>query len=288
MRQFFALFLCAGALAIAAETLTETPEATANKRLELAKQQVDRVKSLVDSGALPRVRLDQAELDVADAEDDVILAKTLYGDMPVGEVNEKLTDDMVAAAQRRVERQQQRVDQARKLVADGVAAESYVTPFEDELAMRRTNLQLAHSRAHVMGELASLAKFEKTQQEIQTVTHLEFHDKFTKGMEHFEGGSNFEESRDLKPLELAFTKKFDRKLPISADGETDLHRSLGFDHAGRVDVALSPNDPQGVWLRHYLRVRGIPYYAFTRAIPGKATSAHIHIGPGSTRLHNAD
>ena len=288
MRQVFALFLCAGALAIAAETSSETPEATANKRLELAKDQLDRIKSLVDSGALPRIRLDQAELDVADAEDDVILAKTLYGDMPVGEVNDKLMENMVAAAQRRVERQQQRVDQARKLVADGVAAESYVAPFDEELAMRRTNLQLAHSRAHVMGELAALAKFEKTQQEIQAVTRLEYHDKFSKGMEHFEGGANFEEARDLKPLELAFSKKFDRKLPISADGETDLHRSLGFDHAGRVDVALSPNDPQGVWLRHYLRVRGIPYYAFTRAIRGKATSAHIHIGPGSTRLHNAD
>jgi len=288
MRQFFALFLCVGALAIAADTPSETPETTANKRLELAKEQVNRISSLVRSGALPRVRLDQAELDVADAQDDLILSKTLYGEMPVADVNDKVIDDMVAAAQRRVERQQQRVDQARKLVADGVAAESYVTPFEDELAMRRTNLQLAHARAHVMGELAALAKFEKAAREIQSVTRIDYQDKFSKGMEHFEGSANFEESRDLKPLELAFAKKFDRALPISADGETNLHRSLGFDHAGRVDVAINPSDSEGVWLRHYLRVRGIPYYAFTRAIRGKATSAHIHIGPGSTRLHNAD
>jgi len=288
MRQLFVLLLCVGALAMAADSPSDSPEVTANKRLALAQQDRERISSLVETGALPRVRLDQAELDVADAQDDVILARTLYGEIPAGEVNDKLIDDMVAAAQRRVERQQQRVDQARKLVADGVAAESYVTPFEDELTMRRTNLQLAHSRAHVMGELATLARFEKSQQEIQAITKLDFHDSFTKGMEHFEGPANFEEARDLKPLELAFEKKFDRALPISADGETDLHRAMGFDHSGRVDVALAPNDPEGVWLRHYLRVRGIPYYAFTRAIRGKATSAHIHIGPGSTRLHNSD
>jgi hypothetical protein len=288
MRQLLVLLLCVGALAIAAESSSESPEATANKRLELAKEQVDRIANLVESGALPRVRLEQAQLDVADAQDDVILSKALYAEIPVGELTDKFIDEMVAAAQRRVERQQQRVDQANKLVADGVAPQSYITPFEDELAMRRVNLQLAHTRAHVMGELASLAKFEKTAQEIQIVTRIDYHDTFAKGMEHFEGGANFEESRDLKPLELAFTKKFDRALPISADGETNLHRALGFDHAGRVDVAINPSDSEGVWLRHYLRVRGIPYYAFTRAIRGKATSAHIHIGPGSTRLHNAD
>jgi hypothetical protein len=63
---------------------------------------------------------------------------------------------------------------------------------------------------------------------------------------------------------------------------------MGFDHSGRVDVAINPSDPEGIWLRNYLKSRGMPYYAFTRAMAGKATSAHIHIGPGSTRLHSAD
>jgi len=83
---------------------------------------------------------------------------------------------------------------------------------------------------------------------------------------------------------LAFSSKFDRPLPISAEGETEVHRALGFDHRGRVDVAVVPSAPEGVWLRQYLQLRKIPYYAFSRAIPGKATAAHIHIGPGSTRL----
>ena len=67
-------------------------------------------------------------------------------------------------------------------------------------------------------------------------------------------------------------------------GETAVHRSLGFDHRGRVDVAISPDQPEGVWLRHYLTDNHIPYFAFRQAVPGKATGAHIHMGPMSTRL----
>ena len=110
---------------------------------------------------------------------------------------------------------------------------------------------------------------------------------FIKGMAHYQGDGAFDESKDLKPIEQAFEQKFDRPLPISADGETNLHRSLGLDHRGRVDVAVNPKAPEGVWLLHYLESLKIPYYAFTHAMRGKATAAHIHIGPGSTRL-NAD
>jgi len=154
--------------------------------------------------------------------------------------------------------------------------------------MRRMNLNLAHSRSRLMGELAAMSKYEASMREIQEVTRVEYHDVFTKGMEHYEGGGTFQTSHDLKPLETAFEKKFYHALPISAIGETDLHRAMGLDHAGRIDVALNPGAPEGVWLRRYLKSRGIPYYAFTRAMRGKATAAHIHIGPGSTRLHNAD
>ncbi len=289
MRQLSLLLLLSfGALSAFGQTPSDTPEAAANKRVDIAKQELDKVSNLVQDGALPRIRQEQAELDVADAQDDAILSRTLYGEMPLKDVNDKLLEDMVSAAQRRVERQQVRVDLAKKLVADGVTAQSSVTPLEQELSMRRMNLNLAHSRARLMGELAAMAKYEAAAREIQEATRIEYRDFFTKGMEHYEGGGTFLASHDLKPLEAAYEKKFDRALPISANGETDLHRSMGFDHAGRVDVAVNPGAPEGVWLRRYLKSRGIPYYAFTRAMRGKATAAHIHIGPGSTRLHNAD
>jgi hypothetical protein len=109
-------------------------------------------------------------------------------------------------------------------------------------------------------------------------------DLFAQGMEHYEGDGAFDESRELAPLEFAFASRFDRPLPISAEGETEVHRALGFDHRGRVDVAVVPSQPEGIWLRQYLQLHKIPYYAFAHAIPGKATAAHVHIGPGSTRL----
>jgi hypothetical protein len=288
MRQLSFILLCFGTLAALGQTPADTPEAAANKRIELAKQELEKVSNLVQAGALPRIRQEQAELDIADAQDDAILAHTLYGEMPLKDVTDKLLEDIVAAAQRRVERQQVRVDLARKLVLDGVTAQSTVTPLEEELSMRRMNLNLAHSRSRLMGELAAMSKYEASMREIQEATRIEYHDVFTKGMEHYEGGAAFEAAHDLRPLETAFERKFSHALPISALGETDLHRSMGMDHSGRVDVALNPGEPEGVWLRRYLKSRGIPYYAFTRAMRGKATAAHIHIGPGSTRLHNAD
>ena len=52
---------------------------------------------------------------------------------------------------------------------------------------------------------------------------------------------------------------------------------------GRVDVAIHPDQPEGRWLLEYLVEKHIPYFAFRQAVPGKATGAHIHIGPLSTR-----
>jgi hypothetical protein len=293
MRQLAGLLLSFAALAAFGQLAADSPpntgnKSTENKGVELAQQELQRITQLVQVGALPRLRLQMAGQDLADAQDEAVLEHALYGDLPVQDLTDKLIDDMVAAAQRRVERQQARLDAAKKLVAEGIAAQSSLTSSEEELASRRMSLDLAHARAHVMGELAALAKFEKSNQEIQNATRIEYRDMFSPGMEHYEGAGSFQESRDLKPLEVAFLKKFDRPLPISAEGETDLHRALGFDHTGRVDVAINPSDPEGVWLRRYLKSRQIPYYAFTRAFRGKATAAHIHIGPGSTRLHNAD
>jgi hypothetical protein len=289
MRQLLlGVFLSLGALAIFGQTAADSPETTVNKRIQLAQQELQKITQLIEAGALPKLRLEQAEQEVADAQDEAVLSRTLYGELPVEELTDQLMDDMVAAAQRRVERQQARVDAMQKLVAEGIAAQSSVASPEQELTLRRMNLDLAHSRAHLMGQLAALAKFEKSSQEIQNATNIEYRDLFAPGMEHYVGSGIFQESRDLKPLAVAFKKKFDHPLPISAEGETDLHRALGFDHSGRVDVAINPGDPEGIWLRRYLKSRQIPYYAFTRAIAGKATAAHIHIGTGSTRLHSAD
>jgi len=293
MRQLCSFLLLLVGFTAAAQTADNTIDTASSsagdiiaaKKIELAKQSLQRIADLVKAGALPRVRLEEAEIDMTDAEDDAILARTLYGDLPIQNLSEKMGDDMVAAAQRRVDRQVARMIMGQKMVADGVVAAASLTPLQDELKMRELNLSLARSRAKLIGELASLARFEQSMQQVKAVTTLQYNDFMTPGMQHYEGTGIFNESRDLKPLEIAFVKKFDHPLPISADGDTAVHRSMGFDHRGRVDVALHPAAPEGIWLLNYLRARGIPFYAFTHAIIGSATAAHIHIGPGSTKLH---
>ena len=101
--------------------------------------------------------------------------------------------------------------------------------------------------------------------------------------ERFDGNGLFSDSIFMK-VETAFEKRFAKTLPISAMGETAVHRSLGFDHRNRVDVAVVPDQPEGVWLRKFLVANRIPYFAFRAAIAHKATGAHIHLGPQSTRI----
>lgn len=272
-----------------AVALVGPPQLLQSKEIELAKAEIERVTELVQAGALPRVRMEEAEEKLADAQDEVILSRTLYGELPAKNLTEQMGDDMVAAAQRRVERQTKKLNQAQKLLNDGVIAQSNLQPIQEELNYRRMNLNLAHARAKLIGELAAIAKYEQSMQALSAATHMEPYSDFTmRSMVHYEGNGTVLANRDLQLLESTFAKHFLRPLPISAAGQTAVHDSLGFDHHGRVDVALNPADPAGIWLRRYLESKHVPYYAFLRAVPGKATGAHIHIGPGSTRLHNAD
>lgn len=291
MRCSYALFvlvLCAFTLALAGQTVPDAvnaqiAETAATNSIKIAEDQVQRIGSLVEAGALPRMRLEQAQRDLADARDEAILDRTLYGKLPVQSLTEEMGNEMVAAAQRRVDREQQRIDDANKLVDDGIVARNSVSALQDEMNLRTMALNLARSRSELITELMAMARSERSMESAPAAPGA-----FAGGMEHFEGSGRFNETKDLKPIESAFEAKFDKPLPISADGETAVHRALGFDHRGRVDVAVNPEQKEGQWLMTYLKDRKIPFYAFTHAIPGKATGAHIHIGPGSTRLLNAD
>ena len=99
--------------------------------------------------------------------------------------------------------------------------------------------------------------------------------------ERFDGASPFSET-DMVEMELAFLKQFGKPMPVSARGESAVHRAMGFDHSGRFDVAVGPSQPEGVWARRYLTEKNVPFLAFRGAVPGRATGAHIHIGPPSS------
>jgi hypothetical protein len=297
MRQILTLLLSSGALvliiglpAYSAENAPSTAEGQANidvsaadnKGVALAEIELQRITGLVSAGALPRIRAQQAQEDLEDARDEAILQHTLFGDLPPKGQGTEISKEMLAAAQRRVDRQQARLAHAREIVAAGVAAQSYLLPIQEELTIRQTSLDLSQLRAHLIAQYVAQKAAPVVAPNLGAA--VEDMDLLAQGMEHYEGDGAFSESRELAPLEFAFTSRFARPLPISAEGETEVHRALGFDHRGRVDVAVDPSQPEGIWLRQYLQLHKIPYYAFAHAIPGKATAAHVHIGPGSTRL----
>src|SRR5258708_10890179 len=293
MRVSYAFFLpvfTVFALAVGAQTVpttlpAEIGERAATRSMRAAEDEVQRIGTLVEAGALPRMRLDQAERDLADARDAVILDRTLYGRIPIQSLTEEMAGEMVAAAQRRVDRQQARMADATKLVDDGILARNTVTSLEDELNIRNTALSLARTRSNLISELATMARTEREMGRAAPITEPGV---FVGGMQHYEGSGVFDEAKELKPIELAFAERFDKPLPISADGETEVHRAMGLDHRGRVDVAVNPEEKEGQFLMSYLKAHKLPFYAFTHAIPGKDKGAHVHIGPGMTRLLIAD
>ncbi len=240
-----------------------------------AKAGIERLRTLVEAGALPRVQLEKAEAALGDARDAAFLRKTLYGQ----DLTPEQSDEMIAASTRRFERRKKAFDEAKKLVDAGVESQLSLGTFRDELDRARKEGDLAESRARLTLQLAEMARAEEA-----AVARLAQDPSDEPRIADRFDGNGFFTANLLTKVETAFAGKFGKPLPVSAMGETAVHRALGFDHTGRVDVAIHPDQPEGVWLREYLTENQIPYFAFRQAVPGKATGAHIHLGPMSTRF----
>jgi len=268
MRFHWALLgaLCGGLVC------AQTPEVAEVAR---AKAGMEKLRELVEAGAAPRAQLDKAEDVLADAEDVALLRKTLYG----SDLTDEQAEAMLAAAGRRVERRKRDLEQGRQLVKEGVASLLSLGTFLEEVDRAKKEYDLAESRARLVRELAQMARLEDHLQQQLDQAPSDAHEI----AERFDGNGLFSE-RLFRRIEQAYEIQFAKPLPVSAKGETAVHRALGFDHRGRVDVAIQPDQREGVWLRQYLEENDIPYFAFRKAVPGKATGAHIHIGPISTRI----
>jgi hypothetical protein len=199
---------------------------------------------------------------------------SIYGFPRVQEQVEKQADEMIAASQRRMDRQEKRIGDVKALIAEGKVPSADLKRELDELDGRIRMGREVLDRADVLRLVVRAAR--------------EADAKSARGkkpvMEKFRGTGTLSPV-DIEVISRAYLHRFGRPLPVSAAGGTSLHRALGFNHEGRIDVALSPDQPEGVWLRRFLTTLGIPYYAFRKAMVGSATAPHIHIGPGSTRLH---
>jgi hypothetical protein len=257
--------------------------AAESQQLTAARERVQKLQWLVEAGAAPRAQLDEAKEEVADAEDEAVLSESLRN----RDLTEAQAEEMLAAATRRVERREQAFEKTKKLVDGGLAVPAGLAALSADLEFARKERDLAQQVADVTRQLAAMAQAEASLPRLArsvTAPSVTEHGLVDHGMaEQFEGDGQFGPERFAR-VQSAYQSRFGKPLPVSAMGETALHRALGFDHTGRVDVALNPDQPEGMWLRQYLEANRIPYFAFWQAVPGKATGAHIHLGPQSTRL----
>ena len=240
-----------------------------------AKLEIERLRALVDAGAASRRDLQQAEDRAADAEDAHLVRKSILAK----DMTEAQAAEVVAAAQRRMERREKRLGEVERLFDAGAATAADLAAVRDEAVFARQQHATVVSLARLTQELAEMAATEELLE--QKLAEAPAEARLIA--ERFDGDGVFP-AGGLSRIEVAFEGRFHRPLPISALGETAVHRALGFDHRNRVDVAVHPDQPEGVWLRQYLSEQRVPYFAFRQAVPGKATGAHIHIGPMSTRL----
>ena len=266
------LFVCL-AVCLGAQTVEDPQVAQARASLE-------KVKALVATGSLPRSELEKSEGALADAQDSATLRRDIYRQ----DLTEAQADELVGAAERQFARRKDDFDRAKKLVEGGLAPRISLDTYLTELDFARKECDLAESRARLSRQLAQQAEAEAA---ATAARQNQSSAQGVKTAERFDGNGSFTQAT-LHRVEAAFEARFGKPLPVSAMGETAVHRALGFDHRGRVDVALQPDQPEGVWLRQYLTANGIPFFAFRQAVAGKATGAHIHMGPMSSRLAAGD
>jgi hypothetical protein len=246
-----------------------------------ARANLENVERLVISGVLPRLRLEQAKENLEDAQDVAVLHQTLYGK----ELTVDQADEMISAAQRRVDRKHRAQAEMQKLLNQGIIAKAEMSTYVDDADRADHELEWAKNRARLIIELHAMVQAEQDAEKFaalaESVRQAGQAALTHPLVERFDGNGQFGPAV-LAKIQDAFQKRFGAAMPISANGETAVHRALGFDHRGRVDVALSPDQPEGVWLRRFLVDNQVPFFAFRSAVAHQATGAHVHLGPPST------
>lgn len=251
-----------------------------------ARENVELTRKLAEAGAASRKQLEQAESLLRQAQDDAVIAETLDARVALEDLTEEQSAEATRAAARRLDRLRARLAEQAELVSQGVAPRTSLVPFEEEIDGARRIADAVEVRARSLAEIASMIRAEGEVTE-QQADQPSIADGVIARVTRFHGENAFGTS-EFKNVVLEFERKFDHKLPVSARGETALHRSMGFDHRGRVDVAISPDGVEGRWLMRYLEEQKIPFFAFRTAVRGQATAPHIHIGPPSTRIRVTD
>jgi hypothetical protein len=263
MRPLFHFCRLLGLAAVVAAVPAQTPDTTKPD------PEVERIRALVNAGALPRRALPEAEQSLEKSR----LTETLLKTLGKRDLTEAELLPMLDAAKRLRDMARDQLALTRGRVEAGVIPIKQLEIDKEAADTADRQYELAETRARLVRELSSMARAESRLDELQE-EELAFIS---------EGGDPFWDD-DIAAVNQAFWEAFGVPLPISADGYTALHESMGLDHTGRLDVSIHPDDPEGLFLIELLETWDIPYIAFRNAVPGQSTGPHVHIGPRSDRI----
>ena len=235
-----------------------------------ANPEIERLRALVEAGVIPPAQLAKAQQDAHRAQLEALVRRLLQ--QP--DLLPEQTTDLLRAAAELQKVEFEALKRQQELISLGAAPPNSLAAFRDQLTFADKQLELAKTRARLVEEQAKIVSAEGRLDEL-----------IDEELAIWSEGDPGQWDADILEIDAMYFVEFGKPLPISAAGATDLHVSMGFDHTGRYDIAVRPDEVEGLFLMSLLEEWDIPYIAFLSAVPGQATGPHIHIGPPSLRIN---
>ena len=231
--------------------------------------EIERLRALVEAGVIPQAQLAKAQQDARRTRLEALVRNLLQ--QP--DLLPDQTTDLLRAAAELQKGEFDALKRQQELITAGAMPPNSLVSFRDRLTFADKQFDLATTRARLIEEQARIASAEGRLDEL-----------IDEELATWSEGDPGQWDADILEIDAMYFAEFGEGLPISAAGSTDLHVTMGFDHTGRYDVALHPDEFEGLFLMSVLAEWDIPYIAFRSAVPGQATGPHIHIGPPSLRI----
>jgi hypothetical protein len=194
-------------------------------------------------------------------------------------------EKLLAIYEGNVTKAEEKVTQAKQLLAEGLIARAQVEESEHAVALAQQKVaETKRQMTNADAQVASVLVENEADQEIaknlrlakQSLVRTASFTRYTGA-----GGWNL---GDAWKIQRFFSDTFKRELPIAVFGQGAIHERWHLDHRNAMDIQLHPDGVEGRALLEFLQKNGIPYSAFRSAIPGTATGPHIHIGRPSHRF----
>jgi hypothetical protein len=231
--------------------------------------EIERLRALVEAGVIPPAQLAKAQQDANRTRLEALVRRLLQR----ADLLPDQTTELLHAAAELQKTEFEALKRQQELISIGAVPPNSLVDFRDRLIFADKQLELAMTRARLVEEQARIVSAEDRLDEL-------IDDELAIWSE----GDPGQWDADILEIDAMYFAEFGDALPISAAGATDLHVSMGFDHTGRYDVAVHPDEIEGLFLMSLLEEWDVPYIAFRSAVPGQATGPHIHIGPPSLRI----